>query len=46
VSRGQAPPSKVNDVQLEDDAASFAEASKVFLNSNGPQKLSVCPHQK
>jgi hypothetical protein len=46
VSRGQLPPSKITAVQLEDDAASFEEASKAFLNENGPQKLSVCPHQK
>jgi hypothetical protein len=46
VSRGQVPPSKITAVQLEDDAASFDEASKTFLNENGPQKLSVCPHQK
>jgi hypothetical protein len=46
VSRGQAPPSRITAVQLEDDAVSFEQASKVFLDENGPQKLSVCPHQK
>lgn len=46
VSRGQAPPSKITAVQLDDDAASFEEASRAFLNESGPQKLSVCPHQK
>jgi hypothetical protein len=46
VSRGQAPASKLNYNQLEDDASDFDGASKKFLNDNGPQKLSVCAHQK
>jgi hypothetical protein len=46
VSRGQAPTSKLNYNQLEDDASDFDAASKKFLNDNGPQKLSVCAHQK
>jgi hypothetical protein len=43
-SHGQAPPTKVTAVQIEDDAAAFAEATKAFLGETGPQKLSVCPH--
>jgi hypothetical protein len=43
-SHGQAPPTKITAVQIEDDAGSFENASKAFLSENGPQKLSVCPH--
>jgi hypothetical protein len=40
----QAPTTNITAIQVQDDAASFAEATKTFLSENGPDKLSVCPH--
>jgi len=44
VTRGQAPSSDLNPVQLEDDARAFEVAAKAVLTTGGPDKLSVCPH--
>jgi hypothetical protein len=45
VTKGQAPPSDLNQIQTDNDVARFESTARAVLAETGPQKLSACPRQ-
>jgi hypothetical protein len=45
VTRGKAPTTDLNQVQIDSDVTRFESSARAVLEENGPQKLSACPHQ-
>ena len=45
VTKGKAPPSDLNQTQIDNDVAKFETSARAVLNEGGPQKLSACPHE-
>ncbi len=44
VTNGEAPSSDLNQIQIDDDVASFESSARAVLAEHGPQKLTACPH--
>jgi hypothetical protein len=45
VTKGQAPTTDLNEVQIDGDIAKFESSARAVLDESGPQKLSACPHR-
>ena len=45
VTKGQAPTTDLNQVQIDSDVAKFESSARAVLAESGPQKLSACAHR-
>ncbi len=45
VTRGRAPTTDLNQVQIDSDIAKFERSARAVLDESGPQKLSACRHR-
>ncbi len=45
VTNGQAPPSDLNQTQIDTDVTRFESSARALLEERAPQKLATCPHR-